>query len=66
MVPRFGNNGKEIVFFIKYDKKPLWLINKCVVVNWISGCKTDEKKSFHFPKDKDVNEKWICLVNRKN
>ena len=41
------------------------MVNKCVVVNFVSGYKTGEKQSsFHFPEDKDLNEKWIYSGNR--
>ena len=43
------------------------IVNECVLVNCISDYKTDEKKSiFHFPEGKDLNEKWIYVVNHKN
>ena len=63
----------KIYFFKKrkYIFHEVWqktiMVNKCVVINCVSDYKTGENKSsVHFPENKDLNESWICFVNRKN
>ena len=40
------------------------MVNKCVLVNCVSGYETGEKKSsFHILEDKGLNENWLASKN---